>query len=110
MPCLLAPRFSSMKTFVKHPNSPGKRKGVWTLISCCVHPNAFSPPTSQKEDTFLHGVSQMAEPGGHRCQGKEASPWRTVLPLGLVPLTYASSFMLGRAVGWDVGGWGVADG
>lgn len=46
----------------------------------------------------------MAEPG------KEASPWRTVLPLGLAPLTYASSFMLGRAVGWDVGGWGVADG
>ena len=77
---------------------------MWTLISCCVHPKAFSPPTSQKEDTFLHGASQMAEPG------KEASPWRTVLPLGLAPLTYASSFMLGRAVGWDVGGWGVADG
>ena len=45
--------------------------------------------------------------GGHRCQGKEASPQRTVAPLVLLPVTYASLFRPGCAVGWDVGGGGV---
>ena len=42
--------------------------------------------------------------GGHQCQGKEASPQRTVAPLVLLPLTYASLFRPGCAIGWYVGG------
>ena len=42
-----------------------------------------SHPTSRREDAFLHGASHTAEPGGHRGQGKEASPRRTVPPPGL---------------------------
>ena len=46
--------------------------------------------------------------GGHRFQGKEASPWRTVPSLRLLPLMY-TSFSSGCSIGWDVGvlrgGW-----
>ena len=100
-----APGFPSMKPFGKHPKCPGQRKSAWAPTSCCVRPNAFSPPTSRKEDAFLHGASHMAEPGGDQYRGKEASPQRAVPPVGLVPLTHASSFRPGRAVGWDVGRW-----
>ena len=64
-----------------------------------------SHPTSRREDAFLHGASHTAEPGGHRGQGKEASPRRTVPSVRLLPLTYAS-FSSGHSIGWDVGGGG----
>jgi len=104
-PWSLAPGFLSMKTFVKHPNCPGKKKGVWSADELlCLPQGVFSShPHSGEEDAFLHGANQSADPGGQRGQGKEASPWRTVPPLGLVPLMCASSFRPGRALCWDVG-------
>ena len=99
-----APGFLSMKTSVKHPNCPGKKKGVWSADELlCLPQGVFSSHPPSGEDAFLHGANQSADPGGQRGQGKEVSPRRTVPPLELVPLMYASSFRPGRALCWDVG-------
>ena len=83
--------------------SQAVQKAGWPLAPGCQRAMTAGEHLTQRTATWGGGGG-----GGHRFQGKEASPWRTVPSLRLLPLMY-TSFSSGCSIGWDVGvlrgGW-----
>ena len=83
-PWSLASGFLSMKTFVKHPNCPGKKKGVWSADELlCLPQGVFSShPHSGDKTLFCTGRTRRLILEDSEARGKKPVPGGQCLQWG----------------------------